>query len=395
MNYSKLPICFVLMLLSSCVKEITSESIGVVGSTSIQSTSNLSFQVFSYNEFRPNFLHKSTMEDSIKGISSNGFTPLQQNVNNAFPIDAMVNLGRILFYDKNLSLNGQVSCGSCHIQSKAFTDGKSFSVGFNNHLTERSTMSIQNMDFINNYQWQSAVQGLPDLVTKPLLHPTEMGNNSIEEVVNRVKALNYYEPFHSKAFGHAEIQAKSLIWALSSFVGSIYSVNSKFDKQLNNFTDEENLGMTLFNGKAKCGECHTAPTFAAPDFAGGSYGSSQDATSLVAVNKKGLANNGLNFARIEGESRLIKIPTLRNIEYTAPYMHDGKFKTLEEVIENYDHNIQYDASLDEKFVDRSTPNPHAIKLHLTVEEKKALKAFLLTLSDAELLTAKRYSDPFQ
>ncbi|MBL0109757.1 MAG: cytochrome-c peroxidase [Saprospiraceae bacterium] len=268
MNYSKLPICFVLMLLSSCVKEITSESIGVAGSTSIQSTSNLSFQVFSYNEFRPNFLHKSTMEDSIKGISSNGFTPLQQNVNNAFPIDAMVNLGRILFYDKNLSLNGQVSCGSCHIQSKAFTDGKSFSVGFNNHLTERSTMSIQNMDFINNYQWQSAVQGLPDLVTKPLLHPTEMGNNSIEEVVNRVKALNYYEPFHSKAFGHAEIQAKSLIWALSSFVGSIYSVNSKFDKQLNNFTDEENLGMTLFNGKAKCGECHTAPTFAAPDFAG-------------------------------------------------------------------------------------------------------------------------------
>lgn len=187
MNYSKLPICFVLMLLSSCVKEITSESIGVAGSTSIQSTSNLSFQVFSYNEFRPNFLHKSTMEDSIKGISSNGFTPLQQNVNNAFPIDAMVNLGRILFYDKNLSLNGQVSCGSCHIQSKAFTDGKSFSVGFNNHLTERSTMSIQNMDFINNYQWQSAVQGLPDLVTKPLLHPTEMGNNSIEEVVNRVK----------------------------------------------------------------------------------------------------------------------------------------------------------------------------------------------------------------
>ncbi len=326
-------------------------------------------------------------------------TSIQANVKNPFPINNIVNLGRVLFYDKNLSVNGQVSCGSCHMQKFAFTDGLAFSNGFNGQKTTRSAMSIQNMAFINNYQWESATDNLEELVSKPLLHAVEMGNQDINDVILRIKSVGYYDEVYQKAYGNTQIDSKSTLWALAQFVGSIYSSSTKFDKGLSNqfsdFTREEKHGKELFEGEAQCNHCHAAPLFAAPDFTGGAYGKSTatintDLKNAMEIDKKGLANNGLKDNT--GAFKKIKIPTLRNIEYTAPYMHDGRFNTLDEVLDHYDHGMVANENLDEILIDKKG---FPKKLNLSTSDKQALKVFLLTLSDEELVSAKRYSDPFK
>lgn len=383
----------------------TDDKVISTGSASVQKTALKNFEFFTYNEYKPQFLVSSTPDLSNVGIDplpgnliNTGSTLMATNIKNPAPVDPIVNLGRVLFYDKNLSVNGQVSCGSCHIQSKAFTDGLTHALGYNRVMTEMSTMSIQNMSFINNYQWKSNTDDLVQLVAKPLIHPVEMGNRSIEDVITRIKTLGYYDGLHKVAFGNAQIEEKSITWALAQFVGSIYSSNSKFDKNLKSaftdFSQEEKQGKELFFGKALCNQCHAFPTFAAPDFAGGAYGKSTSSFSIhkngIDTDKKGMANNGL--AGLAGNLARIKIPTLRNIEYTGPYMHDGRFKTLEEVIEHYDHGVIASAELDAVL---KTKENSPLKLNLSSSEKQALKAFLLTLTDADMLTARRYSDPFQ
>jgi cytochrome c peroxidase len=395
-------VLFVAILFGQCERESIPETGPLLP---INSTGLKDYSYYSYTEFRPWFMHQITLVDNtLAGESFPKFAlvPMPNNMRNPFPLDPVVNFGRILFYDKNLSANGMVSCGSCHQQQKAFTDGHAFSIGFNNQVTDRSSMSLANMGFINNYQWGSAVDNLPELVLKPLTHPVEMGNPSMEAVVEKVKNLSYYTYYHEKAFGKADIQEKSIAWALAQFVASIYSANARFDKaqaeQFTSFTADEKLGMELFNGKALCNHCHQAPTFAAPDFVGGKYGSTNGAVDLATGkplppgNKKGMAHNGLR-PLLESASTSMKIPTLRNIELTSPYMHDGSFKSLEEVIEAYNSDIQYHEMLDPILLSPGG-NKIPIRLHLTVQEKKALKAFLLTLTDTEMLTAKRYSDPF-
>jgi cytochrome c peroxidase len=389
-------------LIFNCTPE---EKIQSPGSAAVQSNALKNFEYFTYNEYKPKF-QVSSFNDPSKSSSNpepgspinSGSILMATNSKNPAPVDPVVNLGRVLFYDKNLSVNGQVSCGSCHIQRKAFTDGLAFAVGHNRAITEMGSMSIQNMSFLNNYQWQSTTDDLVQLVAKPLVHPIEMGNRSIEDVISRIRTLNYYEVLHKVAFGNAQIEEKSITWALAQFVGSIYSSNSKFDKSLKSafadFTVEEKQGKELFFGKALCNQCHSFPTFAAPDFVGGTYGKTISTTTVnskgIDTDRKGMANNGLSG--LVGNLTRVKIPTLRNIEHTGPYMHDGRFITLEEVIEHYDHGVLANTDLDA--VLKSKENS-PIKLNLSQSEKQALKAFLLTLTDTEMLTARRYSDPFQ
>ncbi len=389
-------------LIFSCTPE---EKIQSPGSAAVQSNALKNFEYFTYNEYKPKFQVSSFNDPSKSSTNPEPGSPINSgsilmgtNSKNPAPVDPVVNLGRVLFYDKNLSVNGQVSCGSCHIQGKAFTDGLAFAVGHNRAITEMGSMSIQNMSFLNNYQWQSTTDDLVQLVAKPLVHPIEMGNRSIEDVISRIRTLNYYEVLHKVAFGNAQIEEKSITWALAQFVGSIYSSNSKFDKSLKSafadFTVEEKQGKELFFGKALCNQCHSFPTFAAPDFVGGTYGKTISTTTAnskgIDTDRKGMANNGLSG--LVGNLTRVKIPTLRNIEHTGPYMHDGRFITLEEVIEHYDHGVLANTDLDA--VLKSKENS-PIKLNLSQSEKQALKAFLLTLTDTEMLTARRYSDPFQ
>jgi cytochrome c peroxidase len=152
--------------------------------------------------------------------------------------------------------------------------------------------------------------------------------------------------------------------------------------------------MNLFNGKAGCNHCHTSPTFAAQDFVGGTYGQPVNPKDLKSGPiAEGRTNNGLNNTL--SSSDMFKIPTLRNIALTAPYMHDGRFHTLEEVIEHYDHGVVLNPSLDPALMDLTKAEPKAKRLNLTTSEKSALITFLNTLTDQEMIRAARYSSPFE
>jgi cytochrome c peroxidase len=306
-----------------------------------------------------------------------------------------VALGRVLFYDKNLSINNHISCGSCHIQQLAFSDGVALSNGFRNKKTTRNSMGLLNAVLNNNMFWDSRAGSPLELSLMPVFDHLEMGMESHEMLVNKLEKVDYYPALFEKAFGTKDISSDKIALALTHFIHSIFSENSKFDQRMKNpamkFTELEQLGSDLFfSPRLKCGECHNGPNFSAPDFPGGPYGARFDGNT--SQDRKGTANIGLDrvYADKGRKNGHFKIPSLRNIELTAPYMHDGRFATLEQVIDHYDRGIQAHPELDDKLKENGKP----IRMHMNEIEKKALLAFLKTLTDKELIRDPRFSDPF-
>lgn len=297
-------------------------------------------------------------------------------------------LGRVLFYDPRLSINNRISCGSCHSQQHGFADPRQFSEGFGGKITSRNAMAIINPSVNNHFFWDSRVSDIKELSLEPVRNHIEMGMENMDDLVLKLSNTSYYPELFKKAFHSEGISKGKIASALSQFMCSLVSVESRMDKAMasgmSNFTELEMLGHSLFQGKAMCGSCHSGVNLSAPDFPGGGY-SQPDI--------QGTANIGLQLVytdngKHEGQ---FKIPTLRNIAVTAPYMHDGRFKTLEEVIEHYDNGVVLHQNLDSKF---RTPQG-AKKLNLSAVEKLALVAFLNTLTDEKFLKDERYSDPFQ
>lgn len=305
-------------------------------------------------------------------------------------------LGRVLFYDKKLSLNNTVSCGSCHHQDKAFADGKRVSKGFEGRLTERNSMAIVNPIVLNNLFWDSRSKTIVDLSLRPVQNHVEMGMEDLLRLEEKLSQTAYYKPLFEKAFGDNNITAERISGALSQFVGSITSTRSRFDQARDSgfgqFTALEKLGQQIFHSdKAKCASCHSGFNFSAPDGpfdpygGGGEFGSGKDLG--------GAANIGLDLVYKDngkGDGKF-KIPTLRNIQLTAPYMHDGRFKTLEEVVEHYSSGVKPHKHLDPKFTDG---RGNVIHPNFTSTEKKALVAFLKTLTDTDMIKDPKYSNPF-
>lgn len=309
--------------------------------------------------------------------------------------DEIATLGRVLFYDKNLSLNNSISCGSCHHQDKAFADGQAASFGFEGRKTERNSMSIVNPISQNNLFWDSRSFSIVDLTLKPVQNHIEMGMEDLQYLTDKLNNLDYYPNLFSKAFGDSDITEDRISKAIAHFVGSITTNKSKFDaglkSQFENFNELEKLGMSIFNSeKAKCSTCHSGNNFAADDSPGGEYGAGPVATD----NPRGTTNIGLDLVykdqgRNDGK---FKIPSLRNIALTGPYMHDGRFQTLEEVVNHYSGGIKPHKDLDKKFKNK---NGEVIHLNLDPIEKQALVAFLHTLTDYEMIKDPKYSDPFK
>lgn len=306
-------------------------------------------------------------------------------------------LGRVLFYDKKLSLNNTIACGSCHHQDKAFADGKRVSPGFEGRITERNSMSIVNPILLNNLFWDSRSKTIVDLSLRPVQNHVEMGMEDLDHLVKKLSETPYYTPLFKSAYGNTQITSSKIADALSQFIGSITSSRSRFDvgfnNGFNNFSELERMGKSIFEGnKAKCASCHAGANFSAPDGpfdpygGGGEFGTGEDLG--------GAANIGLDLVyKDNGRSNgKFRIPSLRNIELTAPYMHDGRFKTLEEVVEHYSSGIKPHQHLDPKFMDTKG---NVVQLNLTGIEKKALVAFLKTLTDHEMTTNPKYSDPFK
>jgi len=308
--------------------------------------------------------------------------------------DKSVTLGRVLFYDKKLSINNTISCGSCHKQELAFADNVSFSAGFGNAFTTRNSMSILNPVNNNNMFWDSRAASPLELSLMPVFNHIEMGMESDAMLVTKLSKTSYYGQLFEEAYGDRTISRERISKAITQFVNCMFSKESKFDKGLMNsfkdFTPIELYGKELFfSNNLRCSECHAGSNFSAPDFVGGPYGESGNASE----NPKGTANIGLDVVYKDngkGDGKF-KIPSLRNIELTAPYMHDGRFKTLDEVINHYSHGIQNHPNLDEKF----RVNRQAKRLNLSENDKIALISFLKTLTDHNLTSNPKFSDPFK
>ncbi len=304
--------------------------------------------------------------------------------------DAGATLGRVLFYDRQLSINNAVACGSCHRQEFAFADGQTGSPGFGGKMTPRNSMAIVNVALNNNLFWDSRLASLREMVIQPVQNHIEMGMESMDVLSSKLAKSDFYPPLFEAAFGSPEVNEDRIASALTQFLSAMITANSKFDHgQENgfvNFSELEKMGKALFfSERAMCSSCHSGANFSAPDGPGDPYGT---------PTLKGTANIGLDLVYKDngkGEGQF-KIPSLRNIALTAPYMHDGRFNTLEEVVEHYNSGIQAHRNLDPKFIG---PDGNPKRLELNALEKSALVAFLKTLTDEELLRDIRFSDPFQ
>jgi cytochrome c peroxidase len=293
-------------------------------------------------------------------------------------------LGRVLFYDQKLSANYSVSCASCHQQEHGFSDPAPLSVGFAGELTGRNSMGLANSQFYarGHFFWDERANTLEDQVLEPIQNVVEMGLTTAE-AVKRVAGYSYYEPLFIDAFGDAAVTAERIGLALAQFVRSIVSSQSRYDLGEANgfadFTPQELLGQQLFNGRGRCVRCHEGPNFVGTR----------------------VENNGLEFpymdegvGAVTGRDRDLgkfKMSSLRNIEKTAPYMHDGRFATLEAVIDHYDHAVVANPNLGGPLRDSDGT---ARQLNLSQTEKDALIAFLRTLTDETTLTDPKWSDPF-
>ena len=256
-------------------------------------------------------------------------------------------------------------------------------------------MSILNPLFNNNMFWDSRAASPFTLALMPVFNHIEMGMENDEMLVTKLSQTSYYPELFEDAFGEKTVTKERIATAISQFVNCIFSMESKFDKgqldSFTHFTPIEKYGMELFfSDNLKCAQCHSGNNFSAPDFVGGGYGGGGGGSS--SDDPKGTANIGLDVVYKDngrGNGKF-KIPSLRNIELTGPYMHDGRFKTLEEVINHYSHGIKDHPQLDDKF----RVNGVAKKFNFTENDKAALISFLKTLTDYNLITNPKFSDPF-
>jgi cytochrome c peroxidase len=307
----------------------------------------------------------------------------------------MATLGRVLFYDKKMSINNTIACGSCHLQSKAFSDISEGSSGFKGSTTPRNSMSIANPMLTRNLFWDSRSKSLQDMVLKPVQNHIEMGMEDLSFLATKLQSTSYYPALFKKAFNTEGVTSEKINVALMQFLASMVTHNSKFDQgakaKFANYNTLELAGKDLFmSERLSCTKCHTGVNFSLGDEnssgADNPYGSSSGS--------EGTANIGLDRVYKDngrGEGKF-KIPSLRNIELTAPYMHDGRFASLEQVVEHYNSGVQGHPSLDANMKDA---NGAPRRLGLSSLEKTALIAFLKTLTDKTYTTDVKYSDPFQ
>jgi cytochrome c peroxidase len=320
-------------------------------------------------------------------------------------------LGRVLFYDKQLSRNNTVSCASCHHQSAGFSDPRPLSSGIDGGQTTRNAMSLANLRFTNvkgmrpGLFWDERAPTLEEQALMPIQDETEMGMD-LGDLEMKLKQLAYYPPLFEAAFGSGQITRERVARALAQFLRSMVTFGSKFDRaappsavageynaDFAGFTAQENLGKSLFvngvRGVAEfgCAFCHVPPTFGMPKAMNNGLELNYRDHGL------GVLARPSNDPFTPSNEAKFKAPSLRNIEQTAPYMHDGRFKTLEEVVEHYSGGVRPHQNLalafDEQDQDRGISG-----FKFTAEQKAALVAFLKTLTDPQFLSDPRFSDPF-
>lgn len=273
-------------------------------------------------------------------------------------------LGRALFYDNLLSANNMVSCASCHSVYNAFahTD-HALSHGIDDRIGKRNAPALMNLAWQQRFMWDGAIHHLDMQSLAPISHRDEMGS-SIVEVIQKLQASKVYPPLFEAAWGSPEVTGERVLKSLSQFMLTLVSAGSKYDRvklQQAQFTEQEARGYEIF--KTQCNSCHTEPLFTSNTFK--NNGLPVD-PKLNDMGRYGITQN-------PEDSLCFKVPTLRNLKYTYPYMHDGRFETLSEVMRHYSGNLRNSAKLDAQ-LSQGLPLGGNAKIDLT--------AFLLTLSDS-------------
>ncbi len=327
-------------------------------------------------------------------------------------------LGRVLFYDKNLSINNTIACASCHKQENGFADVTATSEGFKGGRTTRNSLPLVNLSDDSGLFWDSRAKTLEDLVLQPVANHVEMGLDNTENLLKKLNRTSYYPALFQKAFGNQEITQERITKALAQFVRSISSSNSKFDAVRRGawgvMNESETGGWNLFFNQLQCSGCHN----------GNDLNNGSIANIGLDMNYK---DNGMGTQ--SGENTLngfFKVPSLRNVALTAPYMHDGRFKTLEDVVEHYNSGVQNHTNLSSVLrgflwqgngaLNTSNGNGGFIfgspsrdcwscgvgtggtdfkALNLTKTEKENLVAFLKLTTDETLVRDEKFANPFK
>jgi cytochrome c peroxidase len=307
--------------------------------------------------------------------------------------NAGATLGRVLFFDNKLSINNATSCAGCHNQANAFSDPVALSKGFEGNHTSRNSMSIINAANENSYFWDGRTESLEVMVLQPVRHQVEMGMEKASILPAKLATVDYYGPLFQAAFGSTEITSERIGLAMAQFLRSMTSYSSLADESgvarhwgqdsANVLSTTERNGAALFFGKAGCASCHSG-------------------TNFRGNNDADFANIGLdlNYAdkgmgeTDEAKVGVFRVPSLRNVALTAPYMHDGRFARLQDVIQHYNKGVVKHKNLDQRLTDSWNTGGEARKLNLTDAEVDDLANFLKTLTDKKVVTSAKFSDPF-
>jgi cytochrome c peroxidase len=321
-------------------------------------------------------------------IPSN-FPKMEIPADNALTTEGVA-LGRRLFYDPILSRDSTMTCASCHLSKGSFTDNKSLSKGVDSINGLRSSMALENVGFLNKgLFWDGHAKTLEEQALLPVEDPREL-HTFWDKVVEKLKKHKEYPILFRKSFGIAnknEITKALAAKAMAQFERTLISGNAKFDKIFRKedfFSDDELTGYQLFFNAAgapdaQCGHCHTSPFFNSEDY----FNNGLDSVKTLQDFKD--LGRGI-VTKKEFDNGKFRAPTLRNIELTAPYMHDGRFKTLEEVIEHYASGGHYADNID-PFI------PQIASIKLTVKQKKQILLFLKTLTDTSFVNNQAFQNP--
>lgn len=314
------------------------------------------------------------------------FTPYEFQMSATFPIPDLprdnpllverVELGKKIFFDKRVSINDSQSCADCHAPEKAFSDNRRVAIGATGETGTRNSMPLFNLAWKREFFWDGRAKNLREQVLEPIQNPVEM-HQSLPNLVAKMAATDYPARF-TTAFGSPEITSEKIALALENYLLTLTSFNSKFDRVLRGeekFMPDEQRGFELFSMEydprrgrfgADCFHCHGGPLFQSQAFANnGSDG------AFVDIGREKITGKASDRGKFS-------TPSLRNIALTAPYMHDGRFRTLESVVEHYSSGVPRSPTLDPnlaKHPDGGVP--------MTTDDKRALVSFLKTLTDGQ------------
>ena len=319
------------------------------------------------------------------GFSNQFTTPLYLDVPNGWPkpkydfdknplSEEGFQLGRNLFYDPILSRDNTISCESCHSQQNGFAHvDHQLSHGIEGKIGTRNSMALINLAWNKDFMWDGGVNNLEVQPINPITNPLEM-DEKLENVIAKLQASEKYRALFTKAFGDDKVTSQRLLKALAQFTVMLKSSNSKYDKVMRkeqNFTEQEQHGYDLF--KKDCASCHKEPLFCEDKFEKNGLAIDETLNDLGRIKITNKPEDKLRF----------RVPTLRNSQFTFPYMHDGRFKTLTEVIKHY-NTLGHDKNL---------PKELSEPMNLSDNDRVDLVAFLHTLTDKEFLYDKRFSYP--